>query len=59
MDKELLDLDIASNEALANRQKMERDFKAEMEVDELTKIQTQIDNLAKEKEVEEGEKDNV
>ena len=53
LQKEALDLDLASTEALANRQKMEKDFEAEMEVDELTKIQMQMDNLAKEKEVEE------
>ena len=53
LSKELLDLDLASTEALANRQKMQKDFEAEMEVDELTKIQIQKDNLVKEKEIEE------
>jgi len=53
LQKEALDLENSSLEALANRQKMERDFKAEMEEDELTKIQKQMDNLAKDREVEE------
>lgn len=51
--KEKIDLELSNDEATAMRQTEQRNFNAEIEQDEVTRIQTMIDNLAIEREIEE------
>ena len=53
LEKEKLELELSGADAKAERQKAERDFNAEMQENEVTRIQTMIDNLEKERVVEE------
>ena len=53
LDKEKLELTQSQKEATAERQKIERDFNAEMELNEVTRIEQMIKNLETERKVEE------
>lgn len=53
LEKESLELELSNAEAKAIRQNEERNFKAEMEENEVTRIQTMLDNLEIERGVEE------
>lgn len=52
LDKEKLELTQSQKEATAEMQKAERDFNAEMELNEVTRIQKMLENLEIEKKVE-------
>lgn len=51
--KEKLDLELSASQAKAEMQKAERDFNAEMELSEVTRIEKMIENLEIEKKIEE------
>ena len=53
LEKESLELELSNAEAKAIRQNEERNFKAEMQENEVTRIQEMIKNLAIEKKIEE------
>ena len=53
LEKEKLELELSAADAKAERQKQERDFNAEMELNEVTRIQKMIENLETEKDIEE------
>ena len=53
LEKEKNELELTAAEGRAEIQKAERDFNAEMELNEVTRIQTMLDNLEIEKKVEE------
>ena len=51
--KEKIELGLAEDEAAANRQNIQREFNAEMEENDVVRIQKQLDNLAEDKKIEE------
>ena len=53
LEKEKLELELSGADAKAERQKAERDFNAEMELNEVTRIQKMIENLETERDIEE------
>jgi len=53
LEKESLELELSNAEAKAIRQNEERNFNAEMQENEVTRIQTMLDNLEIERKVEE------
>ncbi len=53
LEKEKLELELSAADAKAERQKQERDFNAEMELNEVTRIQKMIENLETERDIEE------
>lgn len=51
--KERIELGLAEDAAVANRQNIQREFNAEMEENEVTRLQMQLDNLEADKIIEE------
>jgi len=53
LQKERLELELSDADAKAERQKLDREFNAEMELNEVTRIETLLENLAIEKKIDE------